>query len=78
MKAHVRHEETYGEVDGVLLYIDDARWRAKAACAALRASGAEDFLLEALERTEEQLAEAGELLKQGTFFAVSKQRLTLT
>jgi hypothetical protein len=55
----------YGEVDVVLLFIDDAAQRAAKAAAELRASGAEDFLVEALERTREEL-ETGRRLTQGT------------
>ena len=36
----------------------------------LRASGVEDFLVEALERTQEELSETAKLLTQRTFFAV--------
>ena len=78
MNAQALDEKNYGEVDVVLLYIEDARRRTEAACAALRDGGAEDFLLEAMERTQEQLSETAKLLTQGTFFAVPKQQLTLT
>lgn len=77
MNAQALDEKNYGEVDVVLLYIEDARRRTEAACAALRDGGAEDFLLEAMERTQEQLSETAKLLTQGTFFAVPKQQLTL-
>jgi hypothetical protein len=56
----------YGEVDVVLLFFDDAAQRAAKAAAELRASGAEDFLVEALERTREELEETGRRLTQGT------------
>ena len=78
MNAQALDERNYGEVDIVLLHIEDARRRAEAACTALRAGGAEDSLVEALERTQEQLSETAKLLTQGTFFAVPKQQLTLT
>ncbi|MBA2462527.1 MAG: hypothetical protein H0V45_12290 [Actinobacteria bacterium] len=78
MNAQALDEKNYGEVDVVLLYIEDARRRTEAACTALRASGAEDFLVEAMERAQEQLSETAKLLTQGTFFAVPKQQLTLT
>jgi len=78
MNAQALDEKNYGEVDVVLLYIEDARRRTEAACAALRDGGAEDFLLEAMERTQEQLSATAKLLTQGTFFAVPKQQLTLT
>lgn len=78
MNAQALDERHYGEVDIVLLHIEDARSRAEAACAALRAGGAEDFLVETLDRTQERLSETAKLLTQGTFFAVPKQQLTLT
>ena len=77
MNAQALDEKNYGEVDVVLLYIEDARRRTEAACIALRASGAEDFLGEAMERAQAQLSETAKLLTQGTFFAVPKRQLTL-
>lgn len=76
-EAQIRDERNYGEVDVVLLYIEEARARTERACAALRAGGAEDFLVEAMERTQQQLSETAKLLTQGTYFAVPKQQLTL-
>lgn len=78
MNAQALDEKNYGEVDVVLLYIEDARRRTEAAGAALRAGGAEDFLVEAMERAQEQLSETAKLLTQRTFFAVPKQQLTLS
>ncbi len=78
MNAQALDEKNYGEVDVVLLYIEEARRRTEAACSALRAGGAEDFLVEAMERAREQLSDTAKLLTQGTFFAVPKQQLTLT
>ncbi|HET7044399.1 MAG TPA: hypothetical protein VFI37_06075 [Gaiellaceae bacterium] len=69
-------ERNYGEVDVVLLYLEDARRRAERAAADLRAGGAEDFLVEALEQVQEDLAEAAKKLTQGTFFAVPKAQLS--
>lgn len=77
VSAQAHDEQTYGEVDVVLLYIEDARRRSERAAAALRAGGAEDFLVEALERAQEDLSEAAKRLTQGTFFAVPKAQLTL-
>lgn len=75
-EEQARDEKQYGEVDVVLLYIEDARRRAERAAAELRASGAEDFLLEALERTQQELSETAKLLIQGTFFAVPDAQLS--
>lgn len=77
MNAQALDEKNYGEVDVVLLYIEEARRRTEAACSALRAGGAEDFLVEAMERAQEQLSDTAKFLIQGTFFAVPKQQLTI-
>ena len=77
MNAQALDERNYGEVDVVLLHIEDARRRAEQACVALRDGGAEDFLLEAMEQAQEQLSATAKILTQGTFFAVPKQQLTL-
>ena len=69
-------EKRYGEIDVVLLYVEDARRRAERAAADLRAGGAEDFLVEALEQAQEDLSQAAKRLTQGTFFAVPKAQLS--
>lgn len=76
MSAQALDEQQYGEVDVVLLYIEDARRRAERASAELRAGGAEDFLVEALEAAQEDLSAAAKKLTQGTFFAVPKAQLS--
>lgn len=70
-------EKHYGEVDAVLLYLENARRRAEKAAAELRAGGAEDFLVEALEQVQDDVSDAAKKLRQGTFFAVPKAQLTL-
>lgn len=70
-------EKHYGEVDVVLLVIENARRRAEKAAAELRTGDAEEFLVEALEQVREDLSEAAKKLRQGTFFAVPKAQLTL-
>ena len=77
MNAQALDEQHYGEIDVVLLCIEDARRRAERAAAELRASGAEDFLVEALEQTQAELSASAKKLIQGTFFAVPKAQLTL-
>jgi hypothetical protein len=69
-------EKNYGEVDVVLLYIEDARRRTERSIAELREGGAEDFLVEALEQAQEELSQTAKRLIQGTFFAVPKAQLT--
>ena len=70
-------EKHYGEVDAVLLTIENARWRAERAVAELRATDADDHLSEALEAVQDDLSEAAKKLRQGTFFAVPSAQLTL-
>jgi hypothetical protein len=77
MTPQEQDEQHYGEIDVVLLYLEDARRRAERAAADLRAGGAEDFLLEALKQVQEDVSEAARKLRQGTFFAVPKAQLTL-
>lgn len=77
MTPQERDEQHYGEVDVVLLYIEDARRRAERAAAELRAGGAEDFLVEAMEQVQEELSRSAKKLIQGTFYAVPKTQLTL-
>jgi hypothetical protein len=76
VEAQAADEKQYGEVDVVLLYIEDARRRAERAATDLRAGGADDFLVEALEQVQEDLAGAARKLTQGTFFAVPKAQLS--
>ena len=71
-----RDEKQYGEVDVVLLYIEDARRRAERAATELREGGAEDFLVEALEQVQEELSQTAKKLIQGTFFAVPDAQLS--
>ncbi len=76
MNDQARDEQQYGEVDVVLLYIEDARRRAERAAKDLRRGGAEDFLVEALEQAQDDLSQAARRLTQGTFFAVPKAQLS--
>lgn len=70
-------ESHYSEIDAAMLYIEEARARAERAAATLRAAGAEPHLIEALERTQEQLSESGSRLMQGTLFAVPSAQTSL-
>ncbi len=72
-----RDEQQYGEIDVVLLCIEDARRRAERAAADLRRGGAEDFLVEALEQSKDELSLTAKKLIQGTFFSAPKTQLTL-
>jgi hypothetical protein len=48
---------------------EDAHKRAQRAVALLRADGAEQHLIDALERSKEELTNVARRLRQGTFFA---------
>lgn len=61
------------EVEKVLLFISDARARAKKARSKLLAEGADQHVLEALDRAESSLGDAHRQLMQGTYFAVHVQ-----
>ena len=65
------------EVSSVMLYLEDARRRTERAIVSLRQDGAEPHLVEALERTSEELSLTAKKLRQGTFFAVPDAQLTL-
>jgi hypothetical protein len=77
MNEQLRDETQYGAVDVVLLCIEDARRRAERAADELRAGGADDFLIEALEQVQQELSTSARKLIQGSFFAVPKEQLTL-
>ena len=74
--AQALDEKQYGEVDVVLLYIEEARRRAERAVSELRDGNAEDFMIEALEQAQGELSQTAKKLIQGTFFAVPKAQLT--
>ncbi len=75
-EEQVRDEKQYGQVDVVLLYIEDARRRAERAAGELRANGAEEHLIAAVEQTQQELSETAKLLIQSTFFAVPEAQLS--
>jgi cellobiose-specific phosphotransferase system component IIA len=64
------NELSSSEVEKVLLFVSDARNRARKARAQLVAEGAEEHVVEAMERAESSLGEAHRDLMQGTYFAV--------
>jgi hypothetical protein len=70
-------ETHFGEIDVAMLYIEEARVRAERAAATLRSTGADEHLVEALEKTQSELSEVARRLRQGTLFAVPKEQLTL-
>lgn len=66
-------DESSTEVEKVLLFISDARGRAKKARARLATEQADQHVIEALEKAERSLADAHKQLMQGTYFAVPEQ-----
>lgn len=70
-------EPHFAEIDVTMLYIEEARARAERAVTTLRAAGAETYLIEALERSQQDLSIAAKRLRQGTFFAVPSAQTTL-
>jgi phosphopantothenate synthetase len=70
-------EAHFAEIDVAMLYIEEARRRAERAADALRKSGAEEQLVEAMESAEAELSDVARRLRQGTLFAVPKEQLTL-
>jgi len=70
-------EQHFAEIDVAMLYIEEARVRAERAATTLRASGADEHLIDALERTQTDLSDVARRLRQGTLFAVPKEQLTL-
>ncbi len=63
-------ETHFAEIDAAMLYIEEARARAERAAKTLRAEGADEHLIEALESAQEQLSDVARSLRQGTLFAV--------
>ncbi len=70
-------EKHFAEIDVVMLYVEEARRRAESAAAELRRDGADAHLAEALERSVEELSDVARRLRQGTFFAVPKEQLSI-
>jgi hypothetical protein len=64
------------EIEKTLLYISEARKRAAKTVKSLRAEGADDHLVEALENTERELEALGRKLMQQTYFAVPRDQLS--
>ncbi len=76
MPEDVNDEAHFLEIHSVMLYLEDARRRTERAIATLREQDAEEHLIEALERTQDELSEIARRLRQGTFFAVPKAQLS--
>lgn len=70
-------ERQSAEIEKVLLYVSDARTRAKRAADAVEKDGAEPHVVAALRETEQQLGELHRKLGQGTYYAVPDSTLKL-
>jgi len=76
VRDDVNDEAEFLEIHDVMLYLEEARRRTERAIATLRESGGEEHLIEALQRSEEDLREVARRLRQGTFFAVPQAQLS--
>lgn len=70
-------EHHYAEIDVALLYVEEARSRAEKAAEKLRSAGADEYLIEALDRARDQLSATQKELVQGTLFAVPTAQASL-
>jgi len=70
-------ESQSSEVEKVLLYVSDARTRAKRAADAVQKDGAEPHIIAALRETEKELDALHRKLAQGTLYAISDSSLKL-
>lgn len=70
-------ESQSSEVEKVLLYVSDARTRAKRAADAVQKEGAEPHIIAALRETEKELDALYRKLAQGTLYAISDSSLKL-
>jgi hypothetical protein len=71
------NEQHFREIESVMNYVEDARRRTERAIAALERDDAEPHLVEALERTLDELSYTGKKLRQGTYFAVPDAQMSL-
>jgi hypothetical protein len=71
------NERQSSEVEKVLLYIGDARTRAKRAAASAEKDGADPHIVAALTDTERQLGDLHRQLAQSTYYAVPDSSLKL-
>jgi hypothetical protein len=65
------------EVEKVLLYLSDARTRARKAADTVEKDGADAHVVAALRETELELGELHRKLSQGTYYAVPESSLRL-
>lgn len=68
-------ERHSSEVEKVLLYLSDARTRARQAADAVEKDGADAHVVNALRATEAGLGELHRTLSQGTYYAIPEASL---
>ncbi len=67
-------EQAFEQIALVELSLEKTRARTERAAAALRKLDADEHLVEALERVQEELSDTARRLRQGTYFAVPEAR----
>lgn len=70
-------EAHYLEVEKTLLYVSEARQRCERTLTLLRKEGADQHLIQALERAEADLGATHRRLMQETLFAVPEAQLSM-
>ena len=75
--ARILDETSFRKIESTMHYIEQARERAERAVKELRMLGAEQHLVEATERTEEELADIARRYRHGSYFAVPRNRTRL-
>lgn len=72
------NEVHFREIEKTLLFISEARKRAKQTAANIEKDGAEPHLVVALQEARRQLEELGRRLMQKTYFAVPDNQLSIS
>jgi hypothetical protein len=70
-------EDSFEQVAVVELALEKSRARTERAAKALRELNADPHLVEALERTQEEISVTARLLRQGTYFAVPDSQTSI-
>jgi len=72
-----RSEESFEQVAIVELALEKSRARTERAAKALRELDADPHLIEALDRTQEEISATARRLRQGTYFAVPDSQTSI-
>lgn len=72
-----RSEDSFEQVAVVELALEKSRARTERAVRALRELDADPHLVEALERTQEEISATARRLRQGTYFAVPASQTSI-